>query len=82
MGKFVQQDVREWCPSTTRPLLPTVTDSLLALGREALSKLYHIGELVEAMILGPSGEGDDFVRLKYTRNGRGYENLAAPLSVV
>ena len=28
VGKFVTQDVREWCPSTTGPLLPTMTDSL------------------------------------------------------
>ena len=40
-----------------------MTDSLLAPGREVLSKRYHTGELVEATILGPSTEGDDFVRL-------------------
>ena len=82
MGKLVKRDVKEWCPSTTQPLLPTMTDSLLALGREVLSKRYHTGELVEATILGPSTEGDDFVRLKYTRNGRDYENLSAPFSAV
>ena len=38
MGKFVKQDVREWCPSTTRPLLPTITDSLLAPSREVRYK--------------------------------------------
>ena len=70
MGKFVKQDVREWCPSTTGPLLPTMTDSLLARGREVLYKQYHTGELVEATILAPPTEGDDFVRLKYKRNGR------------
>ena len=80
MGKFGKQDVREWCPSSTGPLLPTMTDSLLAPGREVLSKLYHTGELVEATVLGPSREGDDFVRVMYTRNGCGYENLSAPLS--
>ena len=32
VGKFVKQDVREWCPSTKGPLLPTMTDSLLAPG--------------------------------------------------
>ena len=26
VGRFVQHDVREWCPSTTGPLLPTVTE--------------------------------------------------------
>ena len=57
-----------------------MTDSLLAPGQEVLSKRYHIGELVEATILGT--EGDDFVRLKYTRNGRDYENLSVPLSAV
>ena len=41
VGKFVTQVVREWCPSTTRPLLPTMTDSLLAPGREVLYKRYH-----------------------------------------
>ena len=66
MGKFVKQDVREWCPSTTGPLLPTMTDSLLALGQEVLYKRYHTSELVEAT---EATEGDDFVRLKYTRNG-------------
>ena len=41
VGEFVKQDVREWCPSTAGPLLPTMTDSLLALGREVLYKRYH-----------------------------------------
>ena len=40
VGKFVKQVVREWCPSTTGPPLPTMTDSL-ALGREVLYKRYH-----------------------------------------
>ena len=26
MGTFVKQIVREWCPSTTGPLLPTMTE--------------------------------------------------------
>ena len=26
VGTFVMQVVREWCPSTTRPLLPTITE--------------------------------------------------------
>ena len=82
MGKFVKQDVREWCPSTTGPLLPTMTDSLLAPGREVLYKWYHISELVEATNLGPSTEGDDFACLKYTRNGCNYENPSAPLRAV
>ena len=34
VGKFVKQVVREWCPSTKGPLLPTMTNSLLAPGRE------------------------------------------------
>ena len=71
MGKFIKQDVREWCPSAKGPLLPTMTDSLLAPSREVLSKRYHTGEL--ATILGPSTERDDFVRLKYTRNGCDYD---------
>ena len=33
VGTFVKQVVREWCPSTTGPLLPTMTDSLHASGR-------------------------------------------------
>ena len=41
VGKFVQQVVREWCPSTKGPLLPTMTDSLLAPGREVVYKRYH-----------------------------------------
>ena len=34
VGKFVKQDVREWYPSTTGPLLPTMIDGLgiLCLG--------------------------------------------------
>ena len=31
VGKFVKQVVREWCPSTTGPLLPTMTDSSVHL---------------------------------------------------
>ena len=46
-----------------------MTDSLLALGREVPYKRYHTSEVVEATILRPSTEGDDFVRLKYTKNG-------------
>ena len=68
--KTLEQGVGKWCPSTTGPLLPTMTDSLLAPGREVLYKPYHTGELVPATILGPSDDGDDFVRLKYSRNGR------------
>ena len=41
VGKFVKQVVREWCPSTTKPLLSTMTDSLLAPGRGVLYKRYH-----------------------------------------
>ena len=46
VGKFVKQVVREWCSSTTGPLLPTMTDSLLAPGWEeihlpARCKQYH-----------------------------------------
>ena len=41
VGKFVKLVVKEWCPSTTGPLLPTMTDSLLASGREVLHKRYH-----------------------------------------
>ena len=41
VGKFVKQVVRGWCPSTTGPLLPTITDSLLARGREVLYKRHH-----------------------------------------
>ena len=82
LGKFVKQIVREWCPSTVGPLLPSMTDSLLAPGREVLYKRYHTGELVQPTILGPSTEGDDFVRMKYTRNVRDYENPLGPLSAV
>ena len=41
VDKFVKQVVREWCPSTTGPLLPTMTDSLLAPGQEVLYKRCH-----------------------------------------
>ena len=41
VGKFVKQVVREWCLSTTRPLLPSMTDSLLAPSLELLYKQYH-----------------------------------------
>ena len=82
LQKTLKQGVGKWCPSTTGPLLPTMTDSLLAPGREVLYKRYHTGELVPATILGPSDDGDDFVRLKYSRNRRDYENPSAPLSAV
>ena len=38
VGKIVEQDVREWCPSTSEPLLPIMTDFLLAPGQEVLYK--------------------------------------------
>ena len=50
--KIAKRGVREWYPSTIGPLLPTMTDSLLAPGREVLYKWYHTGELVPATILG------------------------------
>ena len=62
--------------------MPTMTDSLLAPGREVLYKRYHTGELVPATILGPSDDRDDFVWLKYSRNWRDYENPSVPLSVL
>ena len=40
VGKFVKQDVREWCAWTTRPLLPTIADSPDAPGREVPYKLW------------------------------------------
>eukprot|EP00670_Eutreptiella_braarudii_P017926 CAMPEP_0174350514 /NCGR_PEP_ID=MMETSP0811_2-20130205/7627_1 /TAXON_ID=73025 ORGANISM="Eutreptiella gymnastica-like, Strain CCMP1594" /NCGR_SAMPLE_ID=MMETSP0811_2 /ASSEMBLY_ACC=CAM_ASM_000667 /LENGTH=62 /DNA_ID=CAMNT_0015478905 /DNA_START=243 /DNA_END=431 /DNA_ORIENTATION=+ len=49
-----------------------MTDSLLAPSREVLHKLYHTGELVEATILVTYTEGENPVRLKYSRIGRGY----------
>ena len=33
LQKTLKQGVGKWCPSTTGPLLPTMTDSLLAPGR-------------------------------------------------
>ena len=54
--------------------------SLLARGHQVLYKQYHTSELIQATILGPSTQGEEFVRLKYTRNGRDYENPSAPLS--
>ena len=80
--KSAKRGVREWYPSTMGPLLPNMTDSLLAPGREVLYKRYHTGELVPATILGPSNDRDDFLRLKYNRNWRDYENPSAPLSVL
>ena len=44
--KTAKQGVGEGYPSTTRPLLPAMTDPLLAPGREVLYKRYHTGELV------------------------------------
>ena len=41
VGKFGKVVVRERCPSTTGPLLPTVTDSLLVPGQEVLYKQCH-----------------------------------------
>ena len=67
--KTAKRGVREWYPSTIGPLLPTMTDSLLAPGREVLYKRYHTGELVPATILGPSNDRDDFVWLNTTEIG-------------
>ena len=53
VAKFVKQVVREWYPSTTGPLLPTMTNSWLAPRREVLSKRYQVYQLVPATILGP-----------------------------
>ena len=53
VGKFVKQVVREWCPSTTGLLLPTITNSLLAPRREVLYQRYHIGELSVPKVLEP-----------------------------
>ena len=80
--KYAKHVVREWHASTTGPLLPTMTDSLLAPGWEVLYKRYLTSELVPATILGPSMQGDEFLRLKYTKNDCDYENPAAPLSTV
>ena len=41
VGKYVKHVVREWHPSATGPLPPTMTDSLLALGWEVLYKRHH-----------------------------------------
>ena len=41
VGKFVKQVVRAWCPSPTGPLLPTMTDFLLAPSRAMLYKRCH-----------------------------------------
>ena len=79
--KTAKRGVREWYPSTIGPLLPTMTDSLLAPGCEVRNKRYHTGELIQATILGPSDGRDDFVPLKYSRNLRDYKNPSAPLSV-
>ena len=43
LQKTVKRGVGKWCPSTTGPLLPTMTDSLLAPGREVLYKPLFIG---------------------------------------
>ena len=45
VGRFVKRVVRAWFPSTTGLLLPTITDSLLAHGREVLYKRCHTSEL-------------------------------------
>ena len=50
-----------------------------------LAACRSLDELVQAPILGPSDDGDDFVRLKYmkySQNWRDYENPSAPLSVL
>ena len=44
--KTAKRAVREWYSSTIGPLLPTMTNSLPALGREVLYKRYH-GQLFE-----------------------------------
>ena len=61
--KTAKWGVREWYPSTIGPVLPTMTDSLLAPGCEVLYNRYHTSELVPATIIGPFDDRDDFVRL-------------------
>ena len=56
-----------------------MSHSLFASGQEVLYKWYHSGQLVEATILGPSRQGDDFARLKYSRNVRDYEPPVASI---
>ena len=41
VGKYAKQVVGAWCPSTTGPLSPTMTDSSLAPGREVPYKRYQ-----------------------------------------
>ena len=43
VGKFVKQVVREWCPSTTGPLLPTMTEwAAYLVPRDVLPAFHNI----------------------------------------
>ena len=54
-----------------------MSNSLWALGREVLCVPSHTKELVDAPIVGPSDEGDDYIVLRYIRGGRNFTNSAA-----
>ena len=69
VGNFMRQDVREWFPSTTGPLLPTMTDSLLAPGRGVLYKVRHKGcHFCPGEGQGGHGEPVQLFRMKRVRN--------------
>ena len=51
VGKFVAQVVREWCPSTTRPLLPTMTEwAGYVVPRDVLPPLHNIVARTERLV--------------------------------
>ena len=76
MDKFVKQDVREWSPSTTGPLLPTMIDCLLAPAREVprdvLPPFHNIVGRTERRIQRTLPFGPLFLRAKlFVGHGRG-----------
>ena len=59
-----------------------MSNSLWAPGREVLYVRSNTKELVDATIVGPSDEGDDYIVLRYVRGGREFTNCAAPRHAV
>ena len=68
-GKFVKQDVREWCPSTTGPLLPTMIEWAGYLVPRDVSLPFH--NIVARAPNGVSNEHSRSDRIRWTRGGGG-----------
>mmetsp|Transcript_70135 Transcript_70135/g.123628 ORF Transcript_70135/g.123628 Transcript_70135/m.123628 type:complete len:99 (-) Transcript_70135:47-343(-) len=55
---------------------------LFSPGRNVMYFRCNTKEWVDAAIVGPSARGGSYIKLKYTRDGREFENGEAPRSAV